>query len=306
MSFPASVGARNQYILAAVREGRFEAEFARFAWTEQGHTVEIAVFADALKVDGVRVNVDAILNQQIADLTGCMLLTPKIADLVHHAATFVVTPSPSDPVSTNEAMIAHSGRVSAKLAKLPGYVPGSGAIVDTVGKYWCVTNRLLAHPGMAVNYGWHFNAPTFDGKAWEPCVSWNHSPELHFRVIQGPWSKHGPSHVDYSQICRCVFSQCLVDGELRELRDVLADPALSYLVSDEGPLQIFRQPEVPSPDPGFMPVMPSPFAEHGAVVPPDETLAPAPGTSNAYIALCAGVGLFVLGGTYWLWKRSGN
>lgn len=243
MSFPTDLSQREAYILDAVRSGDFEQEWVRITHTERDHSITLEVGADALRVNGVRVNVSAKLCQQIADLTGSMLLTPKIADLIFDKAAFRVGPQPRPITSSTEAMLDHSRKVDLALGKLPGYGERSGPVlVDTVGKYWCISNELRRTTTKALNYGWHFWGASYQGIKGFPCDS-----GLSYRVIQPSATAHDYAHVDYSQIHRTVSEVCWLDNEQRALRDVLTDPNLSYLVSHEGPLEVLRQPGVSEP-----------------------------------------------------------
>ena len=242
MTFPTALAARETYILDAVVAGDFEANWTTLVWTEKGHTVELDVLADALKVEGCRVNVSARLSQQIADVTGAMLLTPKIADLIYDKAAFRVGPQPRPITSSTEAMLSHSRKVDAALLSIPNYSAEQNPLVDTVGKYWCISNELRGTTTKALNYGWHFTGQSYQGIRGYRCDS-----GLPYSVIQPSATAHNYVHADYSQIHRTVAEVCRVDGEQKLLRDVLTDPALCYLVSHEGPVAVLRQPGVPEP-----------------------------------------------------------
>jgi GH25 family lysozyme M1 (1,4-beta-N-acetylmuramidase) len=133
-------------------------------------------------------------------------------------------------------MVEHSAQVTDKMSKetqkLGGEVAGPAR---NVGKIWALTNRLVTEPNRAANYGWYDDAAGF----------WN--PTRTLRVYQPLALAHDLSHVDYSQTQWFVKNDCLVDGEPRALAEVLVDPVLSSLVSDEGPLRIVRHPGVPPP-----------------------------------------------------------
>ena len=242
MTFPTDIAGREAYILNAVKDGRYEGVSVPVSYTEKGHTIVLDVLADALKIEGVRVNVSARLSQQIADVTGMMLMTPKIADVVYHSAKFRIGPSPQTITSATSAMINHSQRVDASLAKVQGFDATESPLVDTVGKYWCLSNELKGTTTKALNYGWHFTGTSYQGIKGYRCDS-----GLPYNLIQPSATAHDYTHVDYSQIHRTVSEGCIVDGEPKALIDVLTDPDLCYLVSHEGPLSVLRQPGVPQP-----------------------------------------------------------
>src|SRR5208282_4634714 len=157
---------RDAAILDAITKGNFTAKWGTIKSEIPGHTAEFTVLGDALMIDGVRINVSATLEQQIADLLSCSLLTPKLADIIWMQATVVIPPSPQPISSSTEAMIAHSKRIDALIA----HVGGKGNI-STVGKHWVICNGLETHKGKAENYGWHFNGAKFDGQTFEPAVT---------------------------------------------------------------------------------------------------------------------------------------
>ena len=252
MTFPDNISARESYILNAVKAGDFWHSWLTISYSEKGHTVDLDIQADALMVEGVRVNVSARLSQQIADVTGAMLMTPKIADIVYNATTLRIGPQPRPITSATSAMIDHSKKVEAALSKLPGYTPGQ--LVDTVGKYWCVSNELKGTTTKALNYGWHFTGSSYQGINGYPCDS-----KMPYKVIQPSATAHDYAHVDYSQIHRTVGIVCTVDGQRMALADLLVHPDLCYLVSHEGPLAVLRQPGVPNTSDGMI-VGPKPVA----------------------------------------------
>jgi hypothetical protein len=239
---PQAGAARDAAILARVGSKDYDP----IVWVELtsrtadgAHEASFYAFADALKLDGVRVDVSARVAQQIADVLGCVLLTARLADLLYLARTASLLPSPQAIASTTVAMGEHSARVDAQLAALdlpPS--PARGSVYQTVGKHWILDNDTLSHPGRACNYGWHFLG-TFAGSAWEAAVSGGG-----LRVVQGRGWAHDVDHVDYSQTCVLLSQTCTVDGQQRDVRDVLASAELAPLASAQGPLRIVRQPGV--------------------------------------------------------------
>ena len=226
---------RTAAILEHMRSGDYEVDWGIVTSDCNGHHGEFKIFADALKIGGVRINVSASLEQAIADILGCLLMTPKISDLCWQQKSVKLVPSPQQITSSTKAMQDHSARVDAQITKL-GIIPVPGQIIRTVGKDWVISNKLAGKgSSKAENYGWHFEGSQFGGQKWEPAV-------LGGRLIQGEGWAHDPSHVDYSQICCLVHRQCTVDGQQKDLLDIYTDPDLCCLVSHEGPLKITRQP----------------------------------------------------------------
>lgn len=217
-------------LLAAISSSNYVMSWSAVTSTAAGHTATFQVSTDALKIEGVRINVSATLEQQVADMLGALLLTPKLADLAFLQSEVTILPSPQPISSSVAAMLAHSKCVDALVA-------GRSGLTRTVGKDWCIANALLSHPGKACNYGWLFNG-TFGGGKWGAAVT----PPL--RAVQDMGFFHDPTHIDYSQTCCLVRRDCVVDGTARDVAEVLQDPELAPLASHEGALRLLRQPGV--------------------------------------------------------------
>src|SRR5690348_671329 len=92
MQFADDIAKREAQILDAVYQGNFEARWSSIISVDGDNTAIFKVMADALKVEGVRVNVSATLEQEIADLLYSSLLTAKLADLLYAQAQVVLPP----------------------------------------------------------------------------------------------------------------------------------------------------------------------------------------------------------------------
>jgi N-acetyl-anhydromuramyl-L-alanine amidase AmpD len=224
---------RESQILQAIRAGAT----VPIVWTSiesraVGHVARLQVSSDALAVgepdDFTRVTVSHTTAQSIADHFDAILPTTRISDLTFQAADVRLKPclqTPDAGMANTSRMVQHSEAVEAKRA-------GRTGLISTVGKDWVVTNRLVGHPNRAANYGWHDSAAP-NKKCWQP-----------LGLAHDRW------HVDYSQVVRLVRRQIEVDGAPRDIVDVLGDPALAALVSDEGPIRFWRLAAVPEPRPG--------------------------------------------------------
>jgi len=262
---PQAGPARDAWILDNVNAEGIEVHFAELVVEANGHTGRFWVTTDGLRLGGVRLNVSAKLQQELADLASCMLLTPRLADLVWAARNVSLPPMPRPITSSTAAMLEQSAKIDAAAGDVP-----AGEILNTVGKNWVLVKAIFTPQAQAkrkaANYGWHFEGSNFQGIKGEPSVS---LPGV--RVIQGVGTVHDASHVDYSQICQLVLRSCFIDDEERDLADVIQDPELAALVSHEGPLPGWRQPDV-----GELP----PSVELPANVPP-ETPPETPGGGSA-------------------------
>jgi peptidoglycan hydrolase-like protein with peptidoglycan-binding domain len=222
-ALPAAGGsARERAIFDALRADWVRLEWAGITSRVGGHTAEITVSSDVLAVgdadDWVRVTLSHTTAQLAADYFGAVLPTTRIVDLISEQAAVRLSPclQPADAaMATTSRMLRHHEAIEGKRQ-------GRAGLVSTVGKDWVVTNRLRGHPDRSANYGWHDpHAP--GGKLWQPLGL-----------------AHDRFHVDYSQTVRLVRRTMKVDGVERDLVDVLCDPELAGLVSDEGPISLWR------------------------------------------------------------------
>ncbi len=201
-----------------------------------GHSCTFYAASDALKVgdasDFVRVNVSHTTAQKVVDALGLAIPTTKIADLIHTAASVVILPQTQDPdaaMANTSRMVLHSKAVSAHVDERSG-------LVSTVGKDWVLTNKLVGRPDRAANYGWHVPSSSFRGPGGAA-------------VYQPLGLAHNRFHTDYSQVLRPIHRWLVVDGKNMLLEDVLTNPELATLLSDEGALKIVRHPGVPAEAP---------------------------------------------------------
>lgn len=227
---------REAALLEAVRDGRA----APVAWTEihsehGDRCATLFVSADALRLgdelDSIRVNASARTTQQIADAFGCILPTTRICNLIWEQAVVRLSPclqAPDMHMADTSRLLQHHAAVEAKLA-------GRAGLIENIGKHWVLTNRLHGTRNKAANYGW------FDARALYRVGK--------YRLWQPLGLAHNLEHCDYSQVVRLVQRRCLIDGAERDLADVMVDPELARLVSDEGPLRLTRLPEVPADGP---------------------------------------------------------
>lgn len=248
--FPSTNGPdREKLILDIVdnHKKRLSYEWYSLKLEHNGHHGIFFVMADALKIDGIRVNVTADTQQRIADKWGSCFLTAKLCDLIWHNADIRLEPRPRSITSSTKAMIAHSQDVDKQLKN----IDSTKKLISNVGKYWIIDSKMNnpRFSNQAINYGWYFKESTFQGITGGPNASLLKNPETgsYWKMIQTIGKNHNSFHTDYSQICRVVTRECFVDDKPMDLHDVLKDPELSYLISHTGPQPILRQPGVPEP-----------------------------------------------------------
>ena len=153
--------------------------------------------------------------QRIADRLNCILPTRKMVDAIYAAAEVKLTPSPIPPsaaMTTVPVFEQHNATVRAQRMALTNSFP-LGALVAGHKKDVVISARLASVTNKVAIYGWHQTnglpiQPLYLGHVW-----W--------------W-------VDYSQCIRLVSQSMLVNGEKKSVADVLADPKLCGLLSDEG------------------------------------------------------------------------
>lgn len=236
--FPEKLSDREKYIEEQVFAGNFEAKWVEIKHVIEGIEVKLNVMDDALKVDGVRVNVSATSAQRLADIFDASLPTAMVADMMYVSATRSVNPCPMPISSTVASMIKHSQNVDNLLK---GKTEG---LASTVGKHWVLDRKIEGTPDKACNYGWHFRGPSFQGITGFPVASSSVTGQS-VKVIQPNATAHDRLHSDYSQICQLVSQQCWVGGVEMRFENLLKDDKLARLISHQGPLKIDRQPGVP-------------------------------------------------------------
>lgn len=242
MTFPEKIIDREKYIFDRVINGSFEAAWVEVSYSVSGKLVKLLVMEDALKMDGIRVNVSATLQQKIADLFDASLMTAQVADIVYTLAERRINPSPMQISTSVSSMLKHSSNVDTKIKSLNQTF---GLVADP-GKHWILDKKLEQAPGRACNYGWHFVGNSYQGiKGFAAASKFNIVDSNPVRVIQPNATAHDALHSDYSQVCQLVYQTCWVDEHEKRFSELLTDPILSGLVSHQGQLKFTRQPGVP-------------------------------------------------------------
>ncbi|MHB1312512.1 MAG: hypothetical protein ACYC3L_10905 [Gemmatimonadaceae bacterium] len=183
------------------------------------HTVRYEVMPDYLSVgsddDFVRMPMTPYTAQAFGDSYGFVLPTKKMVDDIWAAAQVHLEPRPltKDRDSTL-TFLEHHRIIEEQLAGQP-----RGVFVAGIKKDVVVSNALLAKPNRVAIYGWHY---------------------LNGEPIQPVYAGHVDWYIDYSHGIRMVRGWMTVDGVRMRFEDVLADPALRALLSDEGALTFTR------------------------------------------------------------------
>jgi hypothetical protein len=151
--------------------------------------------------------------QRIADLLEASLPTPLMVDAVWASARHRLPPiriEPDEYMTTVRYFQRHDRLVHAQ-RRLLGVPPGS--LVAGHKKDVVLSARLARNPGKVAVYGWH-------GTDGEPIQSLT-------TVLNETW-------VGFNHGVRLVAREILVNGVPRDMVDVLRDPELAPLLSNEG------------------------------------------------------------------------
>lgn len=192
-------------------------------------TLEVYTLPDYLQIgtddDSFIVPLWPLTAQRLADEWECLLPTTKMVTFFWNAALWKVPPQPWGPpydhsMMSTDRIIAHNARVEATMAS--GGVDRS-QLVAGHKKDVVITNRLAAKPKNVAIFGWH---------------------RPNGRPIQPLYLGHVNTYGDYSHGIRLTLRDCVLDGQPALLDDVLQDPNLCSILSDEGPMTVVRQPDV--------------------------------------------------------------
>jgi len=229
-AFMTSIGSlaleeREEEIFKAVSSGNIP-EFLRNTVTLSGefadstgklHKVVYEVMPDYLSVgsdaDFCRIPMNPHTAQRLADLFGASLLTSKLSDEIYKKAQVKLAPYNYIPQgNANELVtkfVEHNNRIKTQCTEAGGVI---GQLTAGIKKDIILSARIADQPKKVVIYGWH--KP--DGKP-----------------IQPVYSGHVDWYVDYSHGIRFVNNQVLIDGKPSLLSDILKDPLLYKLFSNE-------------------------------------------------------------------------
>lgn len=222
------VAAREALFLEEVLRGNVPSFLRRF----QRVTVEapggrkgvVFVCPDYLAIgsddDFFRMPLTGVTAQRIADACGCILPTKKLAVDIYAASRkqVAITMSPEGGTKLERFREHHQAIEKARVGAL-------GELLGGHKKDVVVTNRLHHYPQRLALYGLY----KADGKPWQPLDT-----TLRLRL------KHDDIYVDYSHGVRLVGGLMGVGPERRCVADVLLDPALCALVSEEGVISVPR------------------------------------------------------------------
>jgi hypothetical protein len=203
-------------------------------WVQDGRTNSATYFVtpDYLAIgsddDYFLTPLSPIMAQKIADLLHCSLPTRKMVDQIYAVAEVKLAPSPIPPspaMATVPVFLQHNMAVrNQRAAQLPAHP--LGALVAGDKKDVVITRLLPEIPGKVAIYGWH--KP--DGKPIQPL-----------------YTGHADTYADYSHGVRLAQLSLTVNGTPQTIPQVLTNPALAGLLSDEGPFTQTKYPAAAQP-----------------------------------------------------------
>jgi hypothetical protein len=183
------------------------------------HTIQYEVMPDYLAIgsdaDFCRIPTGPIKAQLLADLFGAVMPTRKLVDNIYTNCTIKLAPVTYTPVGNQNELvpkfIEHNTAIQAQ------FLASSGQLGDLTGgtkKDVVLSNLIIqpTRPDHVTIYGWH---------------------QLNGLPIQPLTNIHINTYVDYSHGIRYLNNEFLLDGQVRNMTDILSDPVLYKVLSDE-------------------------------------------------------------------------
>ncbi len=172
--------------------------------------------------DFVRIPMTSDTAQRIADLTDTLLPSAKMVDAIYMNARVKLEPQPmpaNPQVGSNGYYLDHNRMIEHQRLEKGARL---GSLIAGHKKDLVITNRLNDNPDHLAIYGWHRME---DGKPIP---------------IQPLTTVHLKDYVDYSHGVRLVSKKVLLDGKVSSVENILSNPELSAILSDEGPIKDIR------------------------------------------------------------------
>lgn len=219
---------REEFILQEICAGNFPVFMRKLVEIQtvamidgKNVTVKYFVMPDYLMIgndeDFVRVPMQSQTAQQIADMFGFFLSSPKICDDVYKAAEIKLEPVPLTVARDSfHTFIEHHKIIENQRKNRKGLIAG-------IKKDVVITGALLQNTknNRVAIYGWH----KLDGKP-----------------IQPVYTGHIDRYVDYSHGIRLVCQTVTVNGKQMNYMDILTDKKLSVLLCNDENCSYFKYP----------------------------------------------------------------
>ncbi len=171
-------------------------------------------FAIGSDVDSIRVPMNPMTAQRIANSMDLSLPTTKIVDIIYQSAKVRLEPKPMPPgdrMTSSQYYRDHNATINRQLRGRPKNILIAGHKKDVV-----ISNKLQNISGRVAIYGWH---------------------RLKTGPIQPLSTFHHNKYVDYSHGVRFVRNTMILNGKKVTYASVLANPELAPLLSDEGAIR---------------------------------------------------------------------
>jgi hypothetical protein len=186
-----------------------------------GERARLFVTCDYLAIgsdeDFIRMPMTSAAAQRIANLVDASLPTKKLVDVIYEQAPAKLPPSWIDggPTEGTLADFTHHQETLEERRKARGLELG----VLTAGdkKDIVLSRKMVERPDHVAIYGWHRSL----GDPVQPLSC-----------------AHSCRYADYSHGVRLVAEDMTIDGAKYRFSEVLVDPDLADLLSDEGPLPV--------------------------------------------------------------------
>lgn len=158
--------------------------------------------------DWVRVPLTPMSAQVIADRLDCFLPTKKLVDIIYEQSKVRLNPVPMFAFRDSTLTMIHHHLI------IEGQRKGRKGLISGIKKdiVLCSESAMKGKSDRVALYGWH----RLDG-----------------RVIQPLYTGHINRYVDYSHGVRLVYRRVKVDGKWMDYRNLMEDPKLRWLITDE-------------------------------------------------------------------------
>jgi hypothetical protein len=161
--------------------------------------------------DFLRIPLDYYTATAVAERFGCVLPTPKIVDAVYEQSDHHFVPQPMRPGPKMRSSVYYLRHQRMIESQRQG--TSLDALVSGHKKDLVITNRLFKRAKRVAIYGWH---------------------RARGDSIQPLSTVHEAHYADYSHGVRLVWRTVWVDGQPRDILDVLADPTVAPAITYEG------------------------------------------------------------------------
>jgi len=156
--------------------------------------------------------------QYLANRLECSLPTKKIVDIIYNKAEIILYPqpiAPSEIMTTIPSFKQHTDSIKQQISKI-GFDRSANNIIAGHKKDIIISNKIYSTDrnfDRVVIYGWHIS---------------ENNP------IQPVYNGHNAQYADYSHGVRLISKTTYINGDSIQIDDILKDPELSILLSNEG------------------------------------------------------------------------